>query len=908
MGRKKASTSAHNANQHSRSTRSSKNRKKQLRAQRIRTGLSIILIAFFAILGIALAYILKIVLTSPEINANTVAPEGYTTFIYDDDGNIADELHDGSSNRVYKELEEIPVYLQRAVIDMEDKRFYSHNGIDFIGLARAIIIDVCTLSKKQGASTLTQQLIKNNVLTADKKIDRKIREMYLATVLESKLKQEYGKEEAKNVILELYLNTVGFGKGCYGVEAASERYFGKDVSELTLDECTVLGAIIQSPSHLEPINNPEANNERRKIILKYMLNNKDITKEEYEASLKADPYVGVSDHNAEYVQTNSTNSYFVDALIEEITKDLVEQKGLSEETATHLIYSGGLKIYSTMDQHVQESIDSVFVNQDSEFATTGAEYQLVYNLDIEHQDGTPRYFQKTAILADKNEETVNAKIAELKASLMDETDKILNESHYLVLQPQAAMVVIDYKNGHVKGLAGGRGEKVINRGLNRATQSPRQAGSTFKVLAAFIPAIDMKIKTAASIQDDIPYYLTNYDNKEIKNWYSNPNYRGLSTLRDGTRDSMNIVAVKTVMDVGLENSFRYLQKFGFTTLVEARLENGMIYSDKSPSVALGGLTDGVTVLELTSAYGAIANGGVLNTPIIYTKVTNINDELILEKDTTTSNVIDPGTAFIATTMMHDVVQGGGTGGSASIGGQYVAGKTGTTSDSKDLTFVGYTPYYVAGIWVGHDQPKVIKGDQSIHTRAWSKVMTKVHASLPYKDFVRPSNVTTAWVCAESGMLAMEGLCDCDPRGSRAYTEYFLEGTEPTEYCTTHIRANAVNIDGKYYLANAGDPNTESTVFIQRPTDGSSYYDPQLKIDNQLGDAVYELPTEYYNGLGFPDSFINDGESEPFDDVFKDLKNKDDDEKGKDKDKDKDKKEEKDEDEEDIFVPIDTSMN
>ncbi|MCQ2978471.1 MAG: transglycosylase domain-containing protein [Clostridia bacterium] len=866
-------------NYQSRSNRNSKKKKKQLRTKRLRTSFSFILICAFAVLGIALAYILKIILTSPDINAQTVSPDGFSTIIYDDNGERIDELHDGSSNRVYKELDEIPEYMQQAVLVMEDKRFYQHNGIDFIGLARAIVIDVCTLSKKQGASTLTQQLIKNNVLTADKKIDRKIREMYLATVLESKLKAEYGKEKAKETILELYLNTVGFGKGCYGVQAAANRYFGKDINELTLDECTVLAAIIQSPTHLEPVSNPEANNDRRKIILKYMYKNDDITKEQYEASLEANPYVGVSEHNVTYVAQNTTNSYFVDALIEEVTKDLVEQKGLTEDAATHLIYSGGLNIYSTMDKHVQESIDSVFVDSQSEFATVGAEYQLVYNLDIEREDGTPKYFQKTANIASKDEALIAEKCAEMKAQLMTEKDKVLNESHYLILQPQAAMAVIDYHDGHVKGIAGGRGDKNINRGLNRATQSPRQAGSTFKVLAAFVPAIDMKIKTAASVQDDVPYYLVNYGNKEIKNWYYNPNYRGLSTLRDGTRDSMNIVAVKTIMDVGLDNSFEYLKKFGFTTLVESRLVDGKIFSDKSPSVALGGLTDGVTVLELTAAYGAIANGGVLNTPILYTKVTNSNDEVILEKTTTTSDVIDPGTAYIATTMMHDVITSG-TGGSAGISGQYVAGKTGTTSDSKDLTFVGYTPYYVAGIWVGHDQPKVIRGDQSIHTKAWSRVMSKVHANLPYKDFVRPGNVTTALVCAESGKLAVEGMCDCDQRGSRAYTEYFLTGTVPTEYCDVHVRANAIKVDDKFYLANANDPGVENLVFIQRPNEATSYYDPAIK--DQLGDSIYEVPTESYNGQNIivdPDEENEFGDEgvPPTDDIFKTNDDDDDEE-------------------------------
>ncbi|MBQ8043685.1 MAG: penicillin-binding protein [Clostridia bacterium] len=709
--------------------RKTNNKKNQARKKRLQMIVSTTLIVGFAILGIALAYVLKVILTSPEISAETVAPQGYSTFIYDEDGEKVDELHDYESNREYKELKDIPVAMQQALIVMEDKRFYSHNGIDLIGLARALAIDIMTLSKKQGASTITQQLIKNNVLTSDKKIERKIREMYLATVLESKLTKEYGKKEAKDIILELYLNTVSFGKGCYGVQAAANRYFGKDISELTLDECTVLGAIIQAPTRLEPVSNPDRNNSRRKIILKYMYDAEVITKEEYEASLEANPYVGVSEHNTKFENENDTNSYFVDTLIEEIVDDLVEQKGLTENTATNLLYSGGLKIYSTMNKDVQDAIDSVFENPESTFASQGAEYLLTYNLDIERADKTPKYYQKFATLSSNDQATVDAKIAEIKSQLMTDTDKVLNESHYLQLQPQAAMVVIDYKTGQVKGIAGGRGVKYQSRGLNRATQSTRQAGSTFKILAAFVPALDMKIKTAASVQDDIPYYLINYDNKEIKNWYSNPPYRGLSTLRDGTRDSMNIVAVKTVMDVGLDNAFNYLKKFGFTTLVESRASNGKIYSDKSPSVALGGLTDGVTVLELTSAYGAIANQGELNTPIFYTKVTNINDEVLLTKSTTSHQVIDPATAYITTTMMRDVITSG-TGGSASVYNQYVAGKTGTTSDSKDLTFVGYTPYYVAGIWVGHDQPKVIRGDQSIHTKAWSKVMTKIHANLP----------------------------------------------------------------------------------------------------------------------------------------------------------------------------------
>ncbi len=858
---------------------STKNRKenkkktKNIKAKKLKTILSALLIVGFAILGAVVAFVLKIIVTSPDLTPLSISPKEYTTFIYDENGKEVDKLH-GRENRVYVPLDQIPENLRNAVIVMEDVRFYEHNGIDYKALARAAVIDVLTLSFKEGASTITQQLVKNNILTSDKKISRKIREMYLATVLEKKLKEQYGKDKAKDYILELYLNTIHLGNGCNGVQSAANRYFGKDVSELTLDECTILGAIIKSPSNLEPTRNSENNNNRRQIILKYMVDKKMITEEEYDASLASNPYENVSNFNAKYAETNMTNSYFVDSLIDEVARDIMTQYGYTREIAERLIYSGGLNIYSTMDKNVQNAIDNTFSNTSNSFATTGTEYRIVYNLDLKRKDedgkNTEKYYQKLLTVKTKDDATVNAAMAEAKADLMQEGDEVLKESHYIQIQPQAAMVIIDYHNGHVKGIAGGRGEKETDRDLNRAIQSKRQSGSTFKVLAAFAPAIDMKIHTAGSVQDDVPYYLSSaYANKEIKNWYSKPYpYRGLSTLREGTRDSMNIVAVKTVMDVGLDNAFNYLTKFGFTSLVDSRTVNGKVYTDKSPSVALGGLTDGVSVLELTSAYGAIANGGILNKPIFYTKVTTLNGDVLLTNTTTSTKVIDESTAFIVTDMMRDVITSG-TGGTAGISGQPVAGKTGTTSDSKDLTFAGYTPYYVGGIWFGHDIPKPMYGDQSIHTKAWRSVMQEVHKGLPWKDFKKPTSVVSASICRESGLLAAPGLCENDPRGSAVYTEYFAEGTVPTETCTCHVKKNVVLVDGKYYLAKEGVTPANlpvmQAVFIERSDDLGSYYDVNIK--DSIQDAQYEAPKEYYNPHGFE---INGDESEDdFDDYFND---------------------------------------
>ncbi len=824
--------------------------KGRVKVKKLRLFLVVLLTAGFIVAGAIGAYLLNIIVTSPDISLITVSPRGFTTVLYDKDGSEYDKLH-GEKNRIYVTLDKIPQVLQDAFVAVEDKRFFKHNGIDFRGILRSIYVNIKTFSFSQGASTITQQLIRNNLLTFDKELDRKIREQFMAYSLEAKLRKEMGKEKAKLEILELYLNTISLGSGTNGVQAATNRYFGKDVSELNLSEAAVIAAITQNPSRYDPVRFPENNKKRRGIILKALLDQKYITKEEYDKASSDDPYVNISNYNEYFIENNKANSYFTDQIIEELKRDLMKQKGLTDIQAVNLIYSGGLKIYTTIDPVVQNAIDKVFSNQASSFAKNGVKYTLVYNLDVKKANDESKYYQKTATVTKL--EDVDAQIQKIKGELMEEGDTVSRESHFTTMQPQAAMIIIDYTNGYVRGLAGGRGSKVLDRDLNRATQSVRQTGSTFKPLSSFIPAIDMGVMTAGSVLDDTPIVV---NGKFINNWWGN-SYTGLANLRKATERSMNIIAVKNLLKITPEKGYDYLIKFGFTTLVSSRREGNQVFTDKTASLALGGLTDGVSLIELTSAYGAVANGGVLVKPTFYTKVLDNNGREILTHFSEKTQVIKEETAYIATTMLRDVITGSqGTGGSAGLSNVPVAGKTGTTSDNKDLLFVGYTPYnYVGGLWFGYDKPETIKGDQSIHTKAWKAVMAEIHAGLKWKDFPRPTNVTTAIICRDSGLLPTD-LCELDPRGNRCYSEYFAKGTVPSASCNVHVLANVTTVDGVNYLVNPALGEffpIEEKVLIKRP-EGFTY-DPKYK--GLIADTIYEVPAEYYDPFGIsptePDS-------------------------------------------------------
>ena len=794
-----------------------------------------------------------------------IMPKEYRTFIYDQLGNKITTLHGTNANRIHSSLDQIPTYLQDAFIAIEDERFYEHNGIDIKGILRAIINNIKSKNLTgEGASTITQQVIKNNVLSNDQTFHRKIQEQYLAVELE--------KHVQKNIILESYLNTVALGRGTYGVQAASNKYFNKDVSELTLAESAVMASITKYPTRYDPISNPENNRARQLIVLEKMLEQNKITQKEYNKAVSEDVYTKIEITNK---STDNNYSYFVDEVIQRVKNDLVNKKGYTDEQAYDLIYTGGLNIYVTQDIDMQKIMDEEFLDE-SNYPPKSEDYsvKLMYTLSVnKNKSEIKHYYKEKEFSTDK---AANEYAEELKASWITDNDEILSESRLLIPQPQASMVIIDHHNGHVKAITGGRGKKVGNQLLNRAVNTYRQPGSTFKILAAYLPAIDAGGYTLATVQDDVPFSYTFSEDSEpweVNNWYDSNhykyNYKGLSTVRDSITYSINIHAVKTLMDIGINKSFNYLMKLGFTSLIDRKVINNKVYSDKNYSLALGGITKGVNLLELTGAYGAIANNGKYIEPIFYTKVLDHDNNILLEnKQPEEVQVMKESTAFLLTDAMTDVVEKGtGTVVKFNSVSMPIAGKTGTSSDKKDLVFAGYTPYYVASIWQGYDTPKEQAYKRSYHKILWRKIMEEIHKGLPRKEFYKPDNIITAKICTESGKLAQIGLCNEDPRGSTIITEYFEEGTEPTETCDVHVRKTICSASG--LIATKYCPNSckYSKVFIKRPEPlVPSTWDPNdpPRIQDRKYELNYTSYGEYCNihgpyksKINLPTDYIND---------------------------------------------------
>lgn len=723
--------------------------------------------------------------SAPDISHIDVSPSGFSTFVYDSEGHELTKLVAADSNRIPVSMEQIPENLAHAFVAIEDERFYEHNGIDIKGIIRAGVIAIKNRDLSQGASTITQQLLKNNVFdgwtseTTIEKIKRKLQEQYLALELE--------KVMDKDKILENYMNTINLGQNTLGVQAASLRYFNKPVYQLNLSECAVIAAITQNPSKYNPISHPEDNAERRGKVLSHMLEQGYITQDEYDEAVADDVYSRIQVVNQE-VEEDSVYTYFVDALTDDILNDLVNVAGYNETQAYNLLYSGGLSIYSTQDSAIQKICDEAFSNEDNFPSDT--KWYLNYELSIEKPNGDVENFSsemfKSYFKQEKSsfnmlfssQEDAYEAIDTYKESVMEDGDTEIGEKISLTPQPQVSITVEDQSTGYVVAMVGGRGAKEASRTLNRATDTMRQPGSTFKVVSTYAPALDSAGLTLADVQNDAPY---NYaDGRPVSNWYGN-SYRGLCSLRDGIRDSLNIVAVKTLTDITPQLGYDYLLNFGFTTLVDRMEINGQIYSDIQQSLALGGITKGVTNEELNAAYAAIANNGTYIKPTLYTKVVDHDGKVILDNSKPTSHqVIKETTAFLLTDAMEDVVTSG-TGGSVNFGNMAIAGKTGTTSDYNDVWFAGYTPYYTATTWAGFDNNAKLAGaEKNLAKVLWRAVMSKIHEELPNQSFNRPAGIVSATVCSKSGKLPISGICDATLK-----TEYFAEGTVPTDSCNIH---------------------------------------------------------------------------------------------------------------------------
>lgn len=748
--------------------------------------------------------------SAPDISDIDPTPTGYLSVVLDNQGNQTAKLVASGSNRVYVTLDEIPKDMQHAFVAIEDERFYEHNGIDLKGIIRAGFTGIANgFHFRQGASTITQQLLKNNVFegwtnqSGMEKVKRKIQEQYLA--------MELSKIKSKDWILENYLNTINLGQNTLGVQSASRRYFGKDVSELTLSESAVIAGITKNPSAYNPVSHPEENKKRQKQVLKNMKEQGYISESQYNEALKDDVYSRIQQVNIEYAEDNP-NSYFVDATIDQVVQDLVEKKGYTDTQAYKAIYNSGLTIESTQDMAVQRICDEEVNNLEN--YSTAPQYSFSYRLTIEKKDGTLKnYSDQTMIsyysasLSDyslnfSSQEEAQAAIDAYKAEIMEPGDTIVEngESVVFTLQPQTAVTIIDQYTGDVKAIVGGRGDKTGSRTLNRATDTTRQPGSAFKVLAAFAPALDTAGMTLATVQDDAPFSysngtsLRNYDDK----------YRGFTTIRYAITKSINVVTVKTLTDISPQTGFDYLQNFGFTTLTE---------DDIVQSLALGGITQGVTNLELTAAYATIAAGGTYTKPRFYNRILDHSGNVLIDNTQETHTVLKESTAFLLTSAMQDVVNVG-TGGAVNFGTMPIAGKTGTTTKNRDALFSGYTPYYTCSVWCGYDDNSPQDGALTANPKTlWKNIMGRLHETLEYKDFTQPEGITTAAVCRKSGKLAVEGLCDADPRGSMVETEYFAAGTVPTEYCDHHVSATICTASGM--LANEFCPaeNRQGGIYI-----------------------------------------------------------------------------------------------
>ena len=728
--------------------------------------------------------------SAPDISNVDVTPTRFSTFVYDIENNQTAKLVSTNSNRIPVTIDMVPEHLQHAFVAVEDARFYIHNGIDIKGIVRAGVIGIQNVLTggrfTEGASTITQQLLKNNVFTdwtsedsfADR-LKRKIQEQYLALELE--------KVMDKDSILINYMNSINLGQNTLGVQAASMRYFNKSVSDLNLSECAVIAAITQNPSRYNPITHPEENVNRRKKVLDDMLEQGYISQQEYDQAMADDVYSRIQIADSEN-EDSAVNTYFVDALTDDVLEDLIAA-GYNETQAYTLLYSGGLKIYSTQDPKIQKICDDAFADESNFPANT--KWYLNYELTIDKSNGEREnhstemfrsYWRENRSasynLIYTSQEEAYQDIELYKEAIMAAGDEVFGENISLTPQPQVSLVVQDQHTGYVVAMEGGRGAKLASRTLNRATDTARQPGSTFKIVSTYAPALDSAGLTLATIMNDAPF---NYaDGRPVANWYGE-SYRGLSSLRTGIAQSMNIVAVKTLTQITPRLGYDYLTNFGFTTLEESKEINGKIYSDIQQALALGGITNGVTNEELNAAYACIANNGTYIKPKLYTRVVDHDGNIILDNTMPQSRqVIKETTAFLLTDAMVDVVTSG-TGGSVNFGGMAIAGKTGTTSDYNDVWFSGYTPYYTATTWAGFDNNVKLSGDEkNLAKKLWRAVMSQIHEGLPSQSFSVPAGIVTATVCSRSGKIPIDGLCS-----GTARTEYFAEGTVPATTCDVH---------------------------------------------------------------------------------------------------------------------------
>ena len=767
--------------------------------------------------GAVLGAVRGMIDSAPALDADSIAPKGYATMIYDRSGGLTDTLVMEGSNRDPAVYGELPQDLIDAFVTIEDARFWEHGGIDLKAIARAAA-GVLTGNPRGGGSTITQQLIKNNVFEGGReasfgaRLERKVKEQYLAVRLEQAMD--------KQTILLNYLNTVNLGNNTLGVKTAARRYFGKEVSELTLSECAVLAGITQNPARLNPISGRKANEEKRRVILKYMEEQGYISEAQREDALSDPVYDRIQTVDMAYRRESRVFGYYTDQVVEEAGRILTEELSYTENQAYNLLYGGGLEIYTAQDPELQAVVDGEIGNPENYPA---ARFSLDYRLSVRHEDGRVSHYSQEDIKKWNREEQgafagglygsrqeAEDDAARFKSWRLADGDQVMGETLNVTLQPQVSFVLMETDTGRVRALSGGRGEKSASLTLNRAAGTLRQPGSTFKILTAFAPALDVGQRTLADVYYDGPYRA---GAKAFSNWYSG--YTGFAGIRDGIVYSMNIVAVRCLMEtVTPELGAVYGKSFGITSLTD---------QDVTPALVLGGISRGVTNLEMTAAFAAIGNGGLYEEPVFIERILDRDGRVMYEAPRRERRVIRETTAFLLTDAMRESMTGSrrfsvksisATGARSAFPGMSQAGKSGTTTGNRDLWFVGYTPYYTAGVWAGNDENQPVTGGTSFHKDIWRRIMEQTHAGLEDPGFSVPSGITGAYVCRKSGKRPIPGVCTADPRGDAVYREYFSLGTEPEEFCDRHVQASVCAVT--QMAAAAGCPETELRTFMAVP--------------------------------------------------------------------------------------------
>ena len=697
-----------------------------------------------ALVGIAKAY----VDTAPTLDLAALSAQDKTSFIYDSEGNLITD-YKGTEDRIMVSISEIPKALQNAFVAVEDARFYEHNGVDVKRIVGALVSNLTTGSS-QGGSTITQQLIKNTMLSNEYSYKRKLQEAYLAMELETRY--------TKDQILENYLNTIFLGGNYYGVKVAAYGYFGKELSELTLRECAMLAGMTRSPNYYNPrrnfysrntegSNTADITNNRTDYVLRQMLENGMITTQEYQAAL--DP------STATVLETSPASSdlypytHYVEYAISDVVDTFLDLNGLEDTSANRYameneLRTGGYSVYLCLDTEIQTIVEDTLATWDD----------------------YPR--------------------------LRDPSDKVYQSrnadgTYTEIEQPQAAACVFDYRTGELKAIVGGRYKPTARKTLNRASDMNMPVGSSIKALTVYAPAIDLGA-SPASIAYNMPVPIAGWkDSNGNDSWpqnYGGGGYKGPQSFRSALRNSYNTSAAQILMTyVGVDRAVEYLHLLG--------VDDSHINADPF-GLALG--SSGITPVQMAVAYGTIANKGVYQQPLSFSVILDNNGNVVVDmhQQQERHQVFKPSTAYLVVDMLKEAVQSG-TATRAKISSQVVAGKTGTNSDSKGVFFVGMTGWYSGAVWIGHDNYKALSSKATGGNSAaplWQAFMEKIHKAknLDSREIIdgTPADygLVRVTTCGVSGQLATDA-CYNDVNGYKTITDYWYEGSVPTSYCSMH---------------------------------------------------------------------------------------------------------------------------